>query len=55
MSAPAANYWLDDDCARAFWDQHHAVPYQELVRDTSHLLDPNRVSDGSIWAAAAGS
>jgi ubiquinone/menaquinone biosynthesis C-methylase UbiE len=46
MSAPAANYWLDDDCARAFWDQHHAVPYQELLRDTGHLLDPK---PGERW------
>jgi ubiquinone/menaquinone biosynthesis C-methylase UbiE len=37
---------LDDDCARAFWDQQNAVPYQELLRDTSQLLDPK---PGERW------
>jgi ubiquinone/menaquinone biosynthesis C-methylase UbiE len=46
MRAPAANYWLDDDCARAVWDQHHAVPYQELLRDTGRLLD---AKPGERW------
>jgi SAM-dependent methyltransferase len=40
------NYWLDDDCAQAFWDQQKAVPYQELLRDTSQLLDPK---PGERW------
>jgi ubiquinone/menaquinone biosynthesis C-methylase UbiE len=40
MNVAETNYWLDDDCARAFWDQHNALPYQELLRDTSHLVEP---------------
>jgi ubiquinone/menaquinone biosynthesis C-methylase UbiE len=35
----AKNHWLDDDCARSFWDQHKAIPYQELLRDTGRLLE----------------
>jgi ubiquinone/menaquinone biosynthesis C-methylase UbiE len=46
MNAPAANYWLEDDCARAFWDQRQAVPYRELLRDTGQLLDPK---PGQRW------
>jgi SAM-dependent methyltransferase len=46
MKAPDTNYWLDDDCARAFWDQQNAVPYQELLRDTSQLVDPK---PGERW------
>jgi SAM-dependent methyltransferase len=30
-----ANHWKDDRCARAFWDQHQAVPYRTLLADTS--------------------
>src|SRR5262245_14486080 len=39
MSAHEVNYWFDDGCARAFWDQKSALPYQELVRDTVALVD----------------
>ena len=46
MSALATNYWLNDDCARAFWDQHNAVPYQDLLRDTGQLLAPK---PGERW------
>jgi ubiquinone/menaquinone biosynthesis C-methylase UbiE len=46
MNAPDTNYWLDDDCARAFWDQQNAVPYQELLRDTGQLVDPK---PGERW------
>jgi ubiquinone/menaquinone biosynthesis C-methylase UbiE len=46
MNALDTNYWLDDSCARAFWDQRNAVPYQELLRDTSQLLDPKA---GERW------
>jgi ubiquinone/menaquinone biosynthesis C-methylase UbiE len=34
----AENHWFDEKCARAFWDQRHAVPYQELLRDTAAWL-----------------
>lgn len=40
MNLAETNYWLDDKCARAFWDQHKAVPYRELLRDTSSLVEP---------------
>ena len=46
MNVLDTNYWLDDNCARAFWDQRNAVPYQELLRDTSQLLDPK---PGERW------
>jgi ubiquinone/menaquinone biosynthesis C-methylase UbiE len=34
------NFWLDDRCARAFWDQHRALPYQQLLQDTVRWLEP---------------
>jgi ubiquinone/menaquinone biosynthesis C-methylase UbiE len=34
------NHWLDDRCARAFWDQQRALPYQELLHDTVRWLEP---------------
>jgi ubiquinone/menaquinone biosynthesis C-methylase UbiE len=40
------NYWLNDECARAFWDQHKALPYQELLQDTARWLDPG---PGERW------
>jgi ubiquinone/menaquinone biosynthesis C-methylase UbiE len=40
------NHWLDDRCARAFWDQHRALPYQELLHDTVRWLDPR---PGERW------
>jgi len=46
MSAPERNYWLDEACARAFWDQHKAVPYRELLRDTAQWLAPQT---GERW------
>jgi ubiquinone/menaquinone biosynthesis C-methylase UbiE len=41
-----ANYWLDDRCAKAFWDQHKALPYQELLQDTARWLEPQA---GERW------
>src|SRR4051812_27083997 len=46
MKEEAGNYWLDEACARAFWDQHHAVPYRELLRDTGAWLTPQ---PGQRW------
>jgi ubiquinone/menaquinone biosynthesis C-methylase UbiE len=46
VSSSQANHWLDDACARAFWDQHKAVPYQELLRDTANFLGPKA---GERW------
>jgi ubiquinone/menaquinone biosynthesis C-methylase UbiE len=40
------NYWLDPECAVAFWDQHKAIPYQELLRDTGRWLRPG---PGERW------
>jgi ubiquinone/menaquinone biosynthesis C-methylase UbiE len=46
MTATDTNYWLDERCARAFWDQHLAPPYQELLRDTARWLEPE---PGQHW------
>jgi ubiquinone/menaquinone biosynthesis C-methylase UbiE len=46
MTATDANYWLDDRCARAFWDQHLAPPYQELLRDTARWTE---AGPGQRW------
>jgi ubiquinone/menaquinone biosynthesis C-methylase UbiE len=46
MTATETNYWLDERCARAFWDQHLAPPYQELLRDTAGWLE---VEPGQRW------
>ena len=40
------NHWLDESCARAFWDQHKAAPYQELLHDTIR----NNVTLGGLVA-----
>jgi SAM-dependent methyltransferase len=40
------NHWFDGRCARAFWDQRKALPYQELLNDTVALLD---VRAGERW------
>lgn len=40
------NYWLTDECAEAFWDQHLAKPYQELLADTVDWLKPK---PGERW------
>jgi ubiquinone/menaquinone biosynthesis C-methylase UbiE len=42
----STNYWVTDDCARAFWDQHRALPYQELLDDTVRWLEPK---PGERW------
>lgn len=40
------NYWHDDQCAKAFWDQKNGGPYQGLVRDTfTHV----RTTPGESW------
>jgi ubiquinone/menaquinone biosynthesis C-methylase UbiE len=46
MTTADKNYWLDKECAEAFWDQRLAVPYQELLRDTAAMLD---VRNGERW------
>ena len=46
MTAADVNHWFDDRCARAFWDQRQALPYQELLRDTAAYLDPR---PGERW------
>jgi SAM-dependent methyltransferase len=39
MSQPDTNYWLNDDCARVFWDQRLSLPYQQLLRHTAAYTD----------------
>src|SRR5262249_41571635 len=46
MSDPDTNYWLTEECARAFWDQRQGLPYQELARHTALLLEP---AAGERW------
>jgi SAM-dependent methyltransferase len=46
MANDDKNYWFDDRCARAFWDQRQALPYRELLRDTAAWLDPR---PGEHW------
>jgi ubiquinone/menaquinone biosynthesis C-methylase UbiE len=46
MANTDTNYWLDERCARAFWDQHKALPYQELLQDTARWLEPK---PGERW------
>jgi ubiquinone/menaquinone biosynthesis C-methylase UbiE len=46
MPATETNYWLDERCARAFWDQHLAPPYQDLLRDTARWLE---AEPGEHW------
>ncbi len=46
MTRMDKNYWLDQECARAFWDQRLAMPYQELLQDTARQLD---IRPGEQW------
>lgn len=46
MNDEEKNYWQDEACAHAFWDQHLALPYQELLRDTAAWLAPQ---PGERW------
>jgi SAM-dependent methyltransferase len=46
MATAEMNYWLDESCARAFWDQNQAIPYQELLRHTAAWLEPG---PGESW------
>jgi len=46
MSEQDTNYWLDEGCARAFWDQRQASTYQELLRHTAEHLNP---AAGERW------
>lgn len=39
-TATPVNYWRDDKCARAFWNQHEMPAYQELLNHTAAWLDP---------------
>lgn len=40
------NRWYSDETAQAFWDQHRALPYQELLRDTLEWCEP---AEGETW------
>lgn len=46
MTQRDKNYWLDRQCAQAFWDQRLALPYQELLQDTARWLD---IHPGDHW------
>jgi ubiquinone/menaquinone biosynthesis C-methylase UbiE len=46
MPRSDVNHWLDEDCARAYWDQRWALPYQELARDTALWVNPRA---GERW------
>lgn len=45
-TAADVNYWFDRRCARAFWSQHEAPPYHELLRHTVAWLEP---AAGQRW------
>ncbi len=40
LKPKSMNYWPDNRCAKAFWNQYELPPYQELLRDTTTLVDP---------------
>lgn len=40
------NLWLNDETAQAFWDQHRALPYRELLADTIAWCEP---AAGQAW------
>lgn len=40
------NRWFQDDTAQAFWDQHRALPYRELLSDTIGWCQPGK---GECW------
>src|SRR5258708_583190 len=40
------NHWPDSRCAKAFWSQRDAPPYQELLADTAAWLD---LAPGECW------
>lgn len=40
------NRWFHDETAQAFWDQHRALPYRELLRDTIDWCEP---AQGEDW------
>jgi ubiquinone/menaquinone biosynthesis C-methylase UbiE len=46
VSDAEENYWLNEECARAFWDQQEAAPYQQLLRHTTEWLEPQA---GQRW------
>jgi SAM-dependent methyltransferase len=46
MPTAAVNYWPDAKCAKAFWSQRDAPPYDQLLADTAGWLDPR---PGERW------
>lgn len=40
------NYWHDETCAKAFWDQKNGLPYKQLVQDTFQHV---RLRPGDRW------
>lgn len=46
VAAPAINHWPDAKCAKAFWGQQDAPPYQQLRGDTLDWCDPR---PGERW------
>lgn len=39
------NRWFSDETAQAFWDQHRALPYRELLTDTIDWCQPAKDED----------
>lgn len=54
MSTAVQNYWFTDECARAFWDQAKAIPYQELLQDTIAWAAPRPGEDWLDLGCGAG-
>jgi ubiquinone/menaquinone biosynthesis C-methylase UbiE len=62
-----SNRWFHDETAEAFWDQHRALPYRELLRDTITWCAPSKGEHwldlgcggghltGALWRASKGS
>jgi len=45
-TAQDTNLWHNDETAQAFWDQHRALPYRELLADTIAWCEP---AAGQSW------
>ena len=46
LKPKSMNYWPENRCAKAFWNQYELPPYQELLRDTANLVEPRA---GQRW------
>lgn len=46
MATATVNYWPDNQCAKAFWNQYEMPPYQALLKHTTRWLEPK---PGQRW------